>query len=70
MRWRQTCCKGFRTHTHKLRHTLATFLLSQGENLRIVQEILGHSCVKTTQIYTHVVDSEKEEALRKLDKIW
>lgn len=55
---------------HKLRHTLATFLLSQGENLRIVQEILGHSCVKTTQIYTHVVDSEKEEALRKLDKIW
>lgn len=55
---------------HKLRHTLATLLLKNGENLRVVQEILGHSSISTTEIYTHVINTEKDQALDQLDRFF
>jgi integrase/recombinase XerD len=53
-----------RISPHLLRHTYATDLLRSTKNLRIVQKALGHSDISTTQIYTHIVDSEMEEAIK------
>lgn len=48
---------------HTLRHTCATLLFKNGTDIKVIQEILGHSSVEVTKIYTHLYDKDVEKAL-------
>ena len=55
-----------RIHPHVMRHTFATTLLDNGNDLRTVQALMGHSHTRTTESYLHSTDDRKVEAIRSL----
>ena len=59
---------GVPIHTHSFRHYFVTTLVEKGANIRVVQELLGHSSLNTTQIYLSVTANHLEEAIGLLDE--
>ncbi len=54
---------------HRFRHTAATLLIEEGVDIRLVQRLLGHSSITTTELYTHVSDKSLKLAIRNADPL-
>lgn len=54
------------TRPHMFRHSFATYLIEEGVDVSCVQQILGHSSIKTTQIYIHIAAKKQADILREL----
>ena len=63
-RFRCSVCLSYSMHS---RHTFATMLLTLGADLYTVCKLLGHSDVKTTQIYAKIINKKKEDAISLID---
>jgi integron integrase len=59
-----------RVTVHTLRHSFATHMLESGTNIRILQELMGHADVKTTEIYTHVMKKDINVLKNPLDRLF
>ena len=68
-RWGKQADLDHRMHFHLARHTYATMLLEQGNDITVVQQLLGHKDIRATMIYAHVSTGIKERAVSTLPKI-
>ena len=55
---------------HTSRHTFATMLLTLGADIYTISKLLGHTSVKTTQIYAKIIDQKKDDAVSLVDSIF